>query len=100
MLTRKPLPSTMAATHQRWDGLVGSRSPPVRGSGCGRAVAFGRAMVAAYPCEELRTCVPSMSRRRCHHTIHILLSASRRYCFFTPALHPFILGQLLSYDRL
>jgi hypothetical protein len=37
------------ATHQRWDGLAGSRSPPVRDPDCDREVASGRAMVTAYP---------------------------------------------------
>src|SRR4030095_3167534 len=48
MLTRKPLTITVMATHQRWDGLAGSRSPPMRDPDCGRAVASGRAMVTAY----------------------------------------------------
>src|SRR5207245_2823996 len=49
MLTRKPLTITVVTTHHRWDGLVGSRSPPVRDPDCGRAVASGRAIVTAYP---------------------------------------------------
>src|SRR4030095_3232410 len=48
MLPRKPLTITVMATHQRWDGLAGSRSPPMRDPDCGRAVASGRAMVTAY----------------------------------------------------
>src|SRR6266446_1777968 len=48
MLTRKPLTITVMATHQRWDGLAGSRNPPMRDPDCGRAVASGRAMVTIY----------------------------------------------------
>src|SRR5262245_35970917 len=56
MLTRKPLTITVMVTHQRWDGLAGSRSPPMRDPDCGRAVASGRAMVTAYPWGNPQTC--------------------------------------------
>src|SRR6266705_3283078 len=77
MLTRKPLTITVTATHHRWDGLAGSRSPPVRGPGCGRAVVSGRAMVAAYPWGNPRTRALMMFCRCMRYfSIHELVSPS------------------------
>jgi hypothetical protein len=59
MVTKKPLTVTVVATHHRWDGLVGSSNPPVRGPVCGRAVASRRVMCAAFPLGSLDGAVHS-----------------------------------------
>src|SRR4029453_2780765 len=74
MLTRKPLTITVMATHQRWDGLAGSRSPPMRDPDCGRAVASGRAMVTAYLWGN-----PQISLPRSVHYLQRFITRPKRY---------------------